>query len=339
VEKEHGPDSIEHPGNLLLPFLENQLMAEDRAMVQDHLKSCAECSSEFQMLDELLAKLKANKDIFCPEPHRLFDFAETGEDPEGRLARHLEHCPMCSRDVEAYRTGCQVDVLPEKVHAAYRDRFSHISTKSRDSTGDSLFAGLAEWLSSLLKAPTFALATAAAAILVVVLIYPREEIEPYIGLSSVAWKSVDDEFAPKSLIVEPRKPCVALLLSFKGFKERLDQRRVDALYQCLSPVVEAQEHTEVISPAEIQVILREKSHASDAKETFEYLGKNLNVSSVVILQIVSASDGFGIDGRTVEATTGETMRRKTLDAVPESQLPARLGETLGSLLETKPIAQ
>jgi len=336
VKKPNGTDSMNHSQDQLLPFLEDRLSSEDRAMVQEHINSCKECSHEVQMLGDLMGKLKANKDVFCPEPHRLFDFTETGEDPEGKLARHIEQCPLCQENVAAYRAGCEVRVLPEKVHAAYRNRFSQAAPRQLDVSRRSLFADLTDWLSSFFKLPAFALATAAAAILVVVLIYPRGEIEPYLGLSSVTWKQADDDFAPKSIYAEPKKPRVAVLIYFKGFKKPWDQAKIDALYEALAPVVEAQESITILSPAEIQAALKEKGHLSSLEELFEFLGKDLNVSSAVILEVLSGSDGFRIDGRVIDAASGETIHRQSPESLPEDQLPSKLGETFTELLKAKP---
>jgi len=333
VTKPTGTDSKNHPGDLLLPYLEDRLSSEDRAMVQEHLNSCKECSDELQTLEQLVASLKASKEVFCPEPHALFEFAETGEDPEGKLAGHIDRCPVCREDVAAYRAGCEVAVLPERVHSTYRDRFPHLSPKRPDATHENPFAILTEWLSSLFKAPAFAMATAAAAILVVALIYPRGEIEPYIGLSSVTWKQADDDFASKSLFPGPQKPRVAVLIFFKGFKKPWNQAGIDALYEALAPVVEAQERTEVLSPAQVQATLKGKNQVFGAKEIANSLGKDLNVSAAIIFEIISDSSGLArVDSQAIDTASGGTMRGKWLEAVPENQLPVKLGEAFSALL-------
>ncbi len=55
MKKPNGTDSIDHPEDLLLPFLEDRLSNEDRAMVQEHVNSCKECSHELQMLEDIYA--------------------------------------------------------------------------------------------------------------------------------------------------------------------------------------------------------------------------------------------------------------------------------------------
>lgn len=335
MKKPNGTDSIGHPGDLLLPYLEDRLSGKDRAMIQEHINTCKECSHEIQMLERLMAKLKANKDVFCPEPHLLFDFAETGEDPEGKLARHVVRCPLCQENVAAYRAGCEVAVLPEKVQAAYKERFSQFSSRQSDVPRRSLFADLTDWLAALFKVPAFVLATAAAAILVVVLIYPRGEIEPYIGLSSVTWKQTEDDFAPKSLQVPEKKPRVAVVLLFKGFKEQLPQEKIDSLYKDLNPPEEAFERFDFLMPANVQAALKGKTDARDEAQAQSQIVGQVDADTAMIIEVISKKSAFEIDGRAIDAKSGKTIDRQSREHVSEAQLASELPKVLAALLGSR----
>lgn len=332
VEKRHGPDSIGHPGNLLLPFLEDRLSSEDRAMVQEHINACKECSHELQMLGEFMAKLKAKKDIFCPEPEQLFEFVQTGHDPEGKLARHIEHCPLCKEDVAAYRAGCDLAAMPEKVHAAYRERFSKLARKDADVAHKSLVERLNEWLSSLFKVPAFALATAVAAILVVVLIYPRGEIEPYIGLSSITWGQTDDEMVSKSSPFEAQRQKVAFLLVFKDFRQRLPQEKIDKLYEALEPTPEMHKRFDFVTPGQLKdAIGKEGIKSDDTEAVMERLRKDLDVSRIVFVDVISSKDRYLIQGKLADVTGGKIVQTETEEAV-QNQLESKLRESVSALL-------
>jgi hypothetical protein len=301
-------------------------------MAQEHVNLCEECSREIQALDQLVAGLKANKDVFCPAPHALFDFVETGADPEGKLARHIDRCSLCQEDVAAYRAGCEGGALPEKVHAAYRGRFPQSTPRQLDVAPKNPFSVLSDWLSSLFRAPAFALATAAAAILVVVLIYPRGEIEPLIGLSSVAWKQAEDDFGSKSLLTPAKRFRVAVILLFKGFKEQWPQEKVDSLYEALHPPEEAFERFEFLNPADVRAALKGKMVARDAGGSTAEIAGKVGADIVVFLDVISKRDGFRVEGLAVHAETGKTIDTRAGEEIAEPQLPLNLREVLATLL-------
>jgi len=334
MKKPNGTDSRDHTGDLLLPYLEDRLSNEDRAMVQRRLNTCQEYSDELQSLEQLMAKLKANKDIFCPKPSKLFDFVETGEDPEGKLARHIERCPLCQEDVALYRARCESTVLPEKVRSLYRRRFPQRSRK-RPQTGETLFTALTEWWSSFFRVPAFAMATLATAVLVAVVIYPRGDIGPFIGLSSVAWKQPVQEFVPKSWQAPVKRPRVAVVLVFRGFKKPWPQVKIDSLYKILNPPEQECEQFEFLSPANIQAALKGKIETRDESQIQSQIARTIDAETVILIEVISREPGLQIDGRAVDAGTGKTVDRKQSEAVSEPQLSSKLQEVLSAILGSR----
>ena len=281
----------EHPVDLLLPYVENLLSAEDHARVEQHLASCPECSREVQDLNRMIVSLKKNKEVFCPEPWLLHQFFESGEDPEGTVADHVRSCPQCREDISEYKRCRESASMPGPIRQVFERNCATKASPAVPYSGRSIFQTVRDYLASVFRAPLPVLGTVAALVLLVVLIYPREAVPPVVGLSSVTW---EDAYAgkraltPKGIhLMGPRtaakpRPRVAAILIFKGFDKTPSQNGIDSLYTALSPDRSTKQRLEFVSPALVKRSLeKEGAVRAEAPYLADTVGKRLDLSAMM----------------------------------------------------------
>jgi anti-sigma factor RsiW len=200
----HGWDSGQ-----LLAYLEGDLEAEDRRGLELHLNRCEACSREMEALQQVHSLLLEHPLAFHPSEQDLFLLAKYGEDPGGSLSEHLKSCPDCARDLEVLREM-------ESVGHAWSEEVDHIpvallnrleklhSTEGVKPPVEATWISEAlEWLKGPFRLPVFGLATAVAAVVVIVLAVPMsrvldEERLPTIG--STKEKIAEPVVAPKPAV-------------------------------------------------------------------------------------------------------------------------------------------
>ncbi len=231
------PNTLEHPDELLLPYLEGMLSLEQKLDLDRHLSGCERCSSELRELDRITAALRENRLAFCPDSTEIIQFSESGHDPDGRISRHLKACPTCL----AFAEACRAETSPETMSPELWERVQQrLGTKSSPRVGDTEETppGFAERFRNWFRVPAFAAGAVAAAILLVVVLYPRDFTVPDVGLSSVTWEGV-----PKPKAIRDR---AAFVVTFKGTCPALAQKRIDEIFQALKPDMELSERFDVI---------------------------------------------------------------------------------------------
>lgn len=304
-------------------------------MIEQHIGTCDECSLELKGLDRMITRLKTLKAAFCPEPWEVYEFVERGVDPDGEIASHLAECRLCAEEAASYRARSVEAALPQKVQAAFEEHFRKSAFASHEVERRGPLAAFMEWLSSAFRVPAMAVAVAAA-ILVAVMIYPRGEIQPMIGLSSVTWGQTESGFIPKSGLFEEQKPRAAILLAFKGFKEPLPQQKIDSLYEALRPTEEIKKKFDVLTPAEVKDAITESKIKPDSTKAMqEVLHTDLDVSRLLVVTVTPKGDGFTIESEVRDARTGGSVVKKSEQAATSAELPSRLTNSILLLLAAK----
>lgn len=320
------PNTLEHPDELLLPYLEEMLSPEQKLDLERHLSGCERCSSELRELDRITAALGKNKLAFCPDSTEIIQFSESGRDPEGRISRHLKACPTCLAFAEACRTETPPETMSPELWERVQER---LGTKrgARVPEYEEAAPGFAERFWNWFRAPAFAAGAVAAAILLVVVLYPRDFTVPNVGLSSVTW-----EGGPKPKAIRDR---AAFLVTFKGLAEPLSQKSVDEIYQALKPDMGLSERFEVISPSELRAAAKSGEVLLDPKqlkETVESLHKKLNASRVAMITLEPANGKYSVKVELWDAASGASLNQKTESAIPENLLPDRIREMVFNLM-------
>jgi hypothetical protein len=298
--------------------------------IEAHLKSCTECERKAAELDRMLASLTDHKEVFCPETWQLFDFAVDGEDPTGMLTEHVEHCPACAEKVAEFQASTgKESLVPPALEHAFKTAFP------ASIHSPSFWSRFADFLSSFSKAPIMVVATAAAAVLAVVILYPRGGAEPLIGLSSVSWESQLSLMAPEKGVEDAGKPTIAVILFFKDFKQPWPQDRIDSLYRALQPTAQMKKRFAFVSPDEVQATLQGKGLPSSKGALLETLHKDLDVSRVVTVTLKPDGEGVSFDAELVDVNSGRTAGKQSEPGVANPELASRIKGAAFSLIEAR----
>jgi anti-sigma factor RsiW len=323
------PTTPHHPSEFLLDYLEDALAPEERSGVEQHLRECAECAEELEEIRLLAEGLRTHKDrVFCPDAADLFRFTRSGEDPDGKISEHVEQCEACREDVSLYRKSDGEELASPTV----REAFGKLAAARAESPPPrkGLFKSILEHLSAPFGMPVAALGAAAAAVLLVILIYPRSGVEPMIGLSSVEWERTPAKSKPKSLIEPPR---VAVVLAFSGLRSPLGQGTVDSLYRELRPTQLMRKRYEFSNPSRVRSLLSSKKiDTQDWHKGRAQLMRALHVDLILILRVELEKDRWGLKGELVDGKSGRVLGTEALPGVDEKDLSSQLKKAMIDLL-------
>ena len=297
--------------------------------MEGHIASCEACSEELEELGRVGDILKDRReDILCPSPEELFEIADKGGEPTGKLAEHLRRCPGCAEELEQYSRSLAVrEAMPERVRAEVRACRQKVPS---ESPKPGLLGQILEHLSVLVRRPAIAVGVAAAVILAVVLFYPRVDETEVIALSDASWQRPTVFMGPEPHASVPQ---VAIILVFKGLRRPLAQDSIDTLYDAAKPPGELWRKYSFLSPADVKKALQGTEAAPIGESPA--LGKlrdNFPLSRVVIVTIASKGDRFLVTSELKNARTGESLRSADARACTEPELPAAVRSSFLSLL-------
>ncbi len=208
-----------------------------------------------------------------------------------------------------------------------------------ESVSGRIFKAVLDWLSPLTRVPVTALATVAAAVLLVVVLIPHGVEEPFIGVSSEKWEKPQITLmAPKSVTKKPikeaevSKPRLAVLLYFKGFKKRPPQQEIDAWYRAAQPRGPAADRFDVVSPEKVsKAISGVKEAGAGIDQALEVLKERLNITRAIMVTITAKGDAFFVESAFKDLDAGKVNIIK-----PEQPVK---GEALRQSIEKSVAAQ
>lgn len=163
---------------LLLTYLEGGLERSLKKEVEEHLKGCPFCSEQLQIMARMDSLLSSHPEAFHPNEEELYRLVAAGEDQDGLIEDHLETCSRCRAETDALRehlfrekaVSCAEASLPAYL-AAELDRAYPVES-ARRRTWTTLPASVGHWLADAFRRPILAMGTAAALLLVAVLVIP-----------------------------------------------------------------------------------------------------------------------------------------------------------------------
>jgi anti-sigma factor RsiW len=350
----------EHPRDLLPIYVEGELAEKDRAAVENHLEQCLECSKELDALKQMVDVFRNDKSVFCPDPWELYEFIERGNDPEGKLAGHLEQCPLCCAEVADYRQTTIQKTLPAEIKNELKKVFPTPAPRGI-STEIKSFAGAKDWLSSIFRTPVLAFGTAIAAILVVILLYPRGTVPTFIGVSSENWEQTTFRAIPKSLFSEAHarketaetassvgrrtskssffeapKPRVVSVILFQGLNKPLPQSIVNSLYEQLRPDSELEKNFQFSAPAELKQFLDKVAdrHLSPTQVLSEFY-KEYSINFALIENVKADKDKFGLRSQVIDTQNGQILAESVQEGLSGAELDSRVNDSVALLNKLK----
>ncbi len=322
------PKSPEESDAMVVSYLDGSLTPDERAEFEKHLAEDSELSSDMGVLTEITSALKTCKEeVFCPELWELHEYARTGNDPGRRIGEHLESCDECREAVAEFHAGPS---LEKPMPANIRDTFKADSAVPVPPYGPvrDMIAAMRERLAALFSVPMMALGTVAAAVLLVVILYPSGELGPTLALSPVAWEKTGPDLAwmGRPGPAPQDRPKLAVLMFLAGFDQPVPRERIDAFYEALKPDADQAKRFDAISPGRVKdLIERTKPQPAGLKEVLALVDKDLKAAMALVLEVRrKKADEYSVECRLLAVPSGETLRSASRTVNSGSALPEAL---------------
>jgi len=317
---------------LLLEYLEGTLADDERAQVEQLLEVSEQTARELEGLKEMMGILNEKTAVFCPAPWKISEFVEKGADPEGEISQHLSECASCSEDEKTLRTALRAHAMPTELWHRIKREFDTAAEAEASGSGTNL-PRIVDCLRPYWGIRGLAVG-AAAAILIVALLYPLRSISPKVGLSSVAWNGNGNSLTGSILSAAPQvKESVAIILVFKNFNKPLSQAKIDSLYEALRPKPSQRDRFTIVAPADLKkAITGAKVDPSDETQVLRAVCTELGLKKVVLAGLSPLGKGFKVTGELVDTSTGKTVRRLTKEVQNRRELAPLLRDTCYAVL-------
>jgi len=267
--------------------------------------------------------LKQHREAFCPEPWELYEYVHYGAEADSAVEEHLDSCKACRALAEALKARESPEAIPaevlDKIKSA-RPRPVEIRVRGGETWWDVV--------NRFLRKPAFAALAAAAAVLVVFILYPQEVSQYPIAFSSVAWES-----APKPKAFSPSLPRLAFVLAVKDCRNPVNQRSLDGLYDGLAPGMDLYEKFQIVSPAMVKSTLQKAPDPIDSLERlFASLRSQLDVSLVGLVTIECSGKRYNVRAELVDTASGAIKARDEKSGVSLSELGEEIRRAVHSVL-------
>jgi anti-sigma factor RsiW len=162
----------------ILAYIEGDLDQAPNNEFESHLRECSFCAAEYQTLRHLNSLLKTNPEVFHPNDDELYAFASRKTDPEGQIASHLEWCSRCAEDVRTFEQMLEVRAdghFEQKMPQAIERQIELLQGTFAGPATGGFWPRVSDLLKKPFAMPVLSLASAAAALILAVLIIPSWE--------------------------------------------------------------------------------------------------------------------------------------------------------------------
>lgn len=321
-----------HVSDLKLPYLEDLLSLEEKLEFEKHLSSCPECAAELEATRQLSETLRNKPQVLCPEPWEIFECAQDPQSISTSMKAHLEHCSPCTEHMEAFKTGASERGMPQHLW----EKLTAVSDQSAPAKPQ---RSIGEWIEAVsdaiqgfLRTPAFAMATAAAVILVVVLVYPNLHSEPTAMLSHVQWESVELKrrlMGSGTLPGEAQegRQRVAELIFVEQARKYYSSNLIDTIYSQLEPTEELVERYYWVTPAEVkEAVLATKVDMTDKEAMIRTLRSKLEVSLAVLVTISPGETEqlYNVSVELVDTRTGEAVAQQVAEDIKKEAAVSKI---------------
>jgi hypothetical protein len=317
VKNPSPPKSSQHPDDLLLPYVEDMITPAEKTGIEEHLSTCRDCASRVEELRETILALRENKRAFCPELWELHDFARSGDDPHGVISTHVENCPFCSEDLRAWKRATEEERMPAELWNRLKERIPAPAPRQVPLETPRWYQVLLGNLARFWKMPALAAGAVAATLLLVVVFYSNDIMEP---------------MAPKSKAL-PQKTAFVVLL--KDFKAPALQKQIESVSEALGASSDLKDRYTIVSPKETSELIESgKVSSHDKSAMIDGLKRNLNVSRVLIITVFPSADEFAFRVELIDTIDGTTLQTKSDEKIEQNKLAEQVrSDALSMLLE------
>ena len=319
--------------DLRIPYLEDMLTDNEKSAFEQHLRICPDCAKDFEEISHWTTIVGNIKEQSCPEPWELFDLVRADElSPE--LVAHLDECHSCREYEEAFRAGTSIKAMPAELRAKM------VSTSDKPVEApiwdlfDHWISPLAETIRNFFRVPVFAMGTAAAVVLLIVLLYPTGGRQPMVGLSSVQWESV---MLKRQLMSgdTAKRARLATVLLFENFDQSPAQTSLDSLYEQLEPISEIAARVDWVTPAEIKdAVAKKKLGFTDRSKILKGLREELGAAQAVLITVSARNGDSDITAERVDTRSLEIIGKRKAKGVTVTEIAPNVKSTVQSVLGT-----
>jgi hypothetical protein len=321
----------DHVDDLLLNYLEDRVLPDEKSKIERHLAECPLCAQEKVRLSAVIGSLEKGLRAFCPGSHELYDLATSGLKPEGSLAEHLAECPYCRSEYDNFVSPPYNEDMPaefwSRVQAAITSKTNGKIVSSTSKPGWTDIIG--EFLRRF-RIPVLVSGLAAAAIVAFVLLQPGQVLYgPGLAVSSESWKKIPK---PKTT-VQTQGPIASILILFKKFDVQPDQEAVNSIYRGLVPPLEIVDRYRMVSPSAVRSAIQKKSvSVSDEYNILKGLNEKLGVTIAALVALSIHDDMASAEIRIIDVSSMKQIAERSIDDISRSELESRLRKNVFELM-------
>ncbi|MGO9571100.1 MAG: hypothetical protein ACLP5H_26545 [Desulfomonilaceae bacterium] len=165
----------------LLAYLEEEVGPLTRTALDEHLRACSICSDELDALRKWDALVREHPESFHPDAEDLYRLVSRGEDPAGDTKNHVDSCRDCTEAVQLLSEMLSAENAaqepPPRMPGSLVSRLEELyGVPGRVPHREHLSSFFNRLLGIRLRLPVLALGTAAAVVIMAVLVLPRPKM-------------------------------------------------------------------------------------------------------------------------------------------------------------------
>lgn len=327
----------------ILMGLDPEEFPEEAREARKHLEECTECMTELESLGRLVGFLREHKEELaaavapCP-PAEAIAAAALGEPVDPSIAAHVAFCPECSECVDALRAAAAEQAAPQKDAPDAREKRVIRRAVEREygpepATRQETQRSFAQFVWSVFRMPSFAVAAAAAVAVAIWLHVPSEEVlRP--AFSDLAWQVQEKPAAARDLIRKSpavKRRSVAVMI-FAAGKEDIRREDLGALYERMDLPVRVKGSYEIVPPGDVKQALAGTAEAAGLDAWARLVFTKLTVDYYLSVQVSRSGTEYAIKAalfKRGQAAAVGTMAQAGLTA---ERIPSRISSMGEELL-------
>jgi hypothetical protein len=327
-----------HVDDLRVPYLEGLLSSEERSSFEDHVRQCPACASKLEEMSHWVSTFKENAAEMCPDSWEVFDFVRSGKDPRGIISSHLDTCPSCRADAESLGADVSKRTMPADLWQKMKSLSGKQPASRRAEPSYQWILDAVDRIVDVFRPVALVPLTVAAAVFLIVLLYPFGPAPIKVALSSVNWGpepsalNIMGAEPSTGLPLEAKRERLGVVIVFSDVKRLPDQNLVDSFYRALEPPRNVRDRYQVVSPKELERTAGEDIlKAADDSALIALMRSKLNVSKAFIVEVVPQEDKFAVLARLIDTGDGRVIRTWNSGKLTKAELVSALEDSTRSI--------